>query len=738
LIATDVATIVPAARLRGELRLPGDKSISHRALLLAALAAGPSRITGAGDGADVRSTAAAMRALGASVERRPDAGGRNVAYDVMSPGADGLGEPAGIIDCGNSGTSLRLITGMVAGLPMRVVLDGDESLRGRPVARIIEPLRRMGAVLHGRRQDSLPPLTVVGRTPLQGVDYTTPVPSAQVKSAILLAGLRAEGRTTVRERVATRDHTERMLRARGIDVAKVTSGEGVAWTVEGGTAVQAIDQHVPADISAAAFWLVAGAIHPDAELTLRDIGVNPTRRAVIDLLRAMGADIVERTTSPASDPEHGEPIADLVVRSSELHAIDLSPTDVAAAIDEIPVLCLAATRASGTTTIRGVGELRHKESDRVAGVAAGLAALGARVDVIGDDLIIQGGIARGGDRQPGRPSPGDDVRGRRSCRDRPNDHRAARLRGHLLSRLLRRHRRGTRMTKRVVLIGHPVAHSLSGAMQQAAFDELGIDAKYELWDRAPIDLADAVTELRTEEFLGANVTIPHKERVVPMVDRLTEDASSTGAVNTLTREGKRLVGHNTDVAGFKVALDKLVGRQKMPRTAVVLGAGGGARAVVYGLIREGFQRIVVFNRHLHRAEGMVKHFSRSAAHMDLRAMPWHESIIESELAKAKVLINSTSIGLGNDDTPLPAEILSAELMVLDLIYGGSSLLRDAEKAGCVVSDGGEMLLHQGAASFTLWTGQPAPLDVMQAALDEARARGVVSAEGEPAAPEPAA
>jgi shikimate dehydrogenase len=295
------------------------------------------------------------------------------------------------------------------------------------------------------------------------------------------------------------------------------------------------------------------------------------------------------------------------------------------------------------------------------------------------------------------------------------------------------------MTKRVVLIGHPVAHSLSGAMQQAAFDHLGIDARYELWDRASIALAEAVGEIRADDdFLGANVTIPHKERVVPMTDRQTEEAHATGAVNTITRDGKRLVGHNTDVTGFKVALDKLVGRQKMPRTAVVLGAGGGSRAVIYGLIREGFQRVVVFNRHLHRAESMVKHFSRSAAHMDLRAMPWHESIIEAELAKTKILINGTSIGLGTDETPVPAEILTGDLMVLDLIYGGSRLLRDAEKAGCTTSDGGTMLLHQGAASFELWTGQSAPLDVMQAALDEARAKGVVSAEGEPATTEPAA
>jgi shikimate dehydrogenase len=287
------------------------------------------------------------------------------------------------------------------------------------------------------------------------------------------------------------------------------------------------------------------------------------------------------------------------------------------------------------------------------------------------------------------------------------------------------------MTRRVVLIGHPVAHSLSGAMQQAAFDELGIDARYELWDRAPIELADAITELRTDEFLGANVTIPHKERVVPMVDRLTEEASATGAVNTITREGKRLVGHNTDVAGFKVALDKLVGRQKMPKQAVILGAGGGARAVAYGLIREGFQRVIVFNRHLHRAEGLVKHFSRTASHMELRAMPWHESIIESEIAKTKLLINATSIGLTTDVSPVSAEVLNEELLVLDLIYARTRLLRDAAAVGATTADGELMLLHQGAAAFELWTGQAAPLELMQAKLAEARAGGLRSAEGEP-------
>jgi 3-phosphoshikimate 1-carboxyvinyltransferase len=383
-----------AARLRGEPRLPGDKSISHRALILATLAGGESRIAGAGDGRDVQATAGIMAALGASVERVHE-DGLNVDYSVVSPGADGLHEPDGVLDCRNSGTSLRLCSGMLAGLPFYSVLDGDASLRSRPVARIIEPLRSMGAALYARRSDSLPPLVVIGRPRLRAIDYTTRVPSAQVKSAILLAGLRAEGPTTVREAVATRDHTERMLRSRGIDVRRepaASSGGGpVAWTLDGGTRPAAKDDRVPADPSAAAFWLVASAIHPDAEMTLRAVGVNPTRRAAIDLLVRMGARITETPVGDvAADSDAGEPLADLTVRSSDLRAIDIGPDEVAAAIDEIPILCLAATQARGRTTIRGAGELRNKESDRIDGIATGLRALGAKISVDGDDITIEG------------------------------------------------------------------------------------------------------------------------------------------------------------------------------------------------------------------------------------------------------------------------------------------------------------------------------------------------------------
>ena len=285
------------------------------------------------------------------------------------------------------------------------------------------------------------------------------------------------------------------------------------------------------------------------------------------------------------------------------------------------------------------------------------------------------------------------------------------------------------MTNRVVLIGHPVAHSLSRVMQQAAFDAEELDIRYELWDRIPLALPDTIAELRGEEFVGANVTIPHKEKTVPLVDKTTEDAHATGAVNTITKDGKRLVGHNTDVAAFGFALDVLVGKQKMPRQAVVLGAGGGARAVVYGLIRQGFQRVVVFNRHLHRAEGLTRFFARSAAHMELRAMPWHESVIEAELAKAKVLVNATSVGLHGDESPILAELIPPDLLVLDLIYNPNPtrLMRESEAAGCTVMGGETMLLHQGAAAFELWTGRKAPLDLMRARLEEAIAAGASGA-----------
>ncbi len=289
------------------------------------------------------------------------------------------------------------------------------------------------------------------------------------------------------------------------------------------------------------------------------------------------------------------------------------------------------------------------------------------------------------------------------------------------------------LPKRVVLIGHPVSQSLSGVLQQAAFDELGIDARYEPLDVPLINLPDTIDELRGDDYLGANISFPHKERVAPMVDRLTEEAQASGAVDTVTREGSRLIGHNTDVIGFRAALDALIGRQKMPKAAVIIGAGGGARAAVYSLVTAGFQRVIVFNRHLHRAEGLVRHFGRTAAHMELRAMPWHESVIESELAKTKVLINASAASNADKESPIPAELLVPDLLVLDLMYmpAETQLLRDARAAGATETlNGDTMLIHQTAAAFSLWTGRDIGLDYIQGRLDQVRNEQPVAAGAE--------
>jgi shikimate dehydrogenase len=299
------------------------------------------------------------------------------------------------------------------------------------------------------------------------------------------------------------------------------------------------------------------------------------------------------------------------------------------------------------------------------------------------------------------------------------------------------------MSKRVVLLGQPVTHSLSEALQEAAFAAAGVDAHYEPLDTPTVDLPDAVAALRGEDYLGANIGVPHKDRVLPMLDKLTEEAQATGAVDTITREGNLLVGHNTDVIAFKPTLEELVGNQKMPRNAVVVGAGGGGRAAIYSLIGAGFQNIALFNRHLHRGERLVKHFARSASHMDLKARPWHESVIEAELAKTDVLINASAMGRDPDETPIPGELLPPDILVMDLHYvpEETRLLREAREAGATkVMNGDFMLVEQTIAAFELWTGEKAPVDVIRKTLKAARNKPEVpvpSAEAQ-AAGEPAA
>ncbi|MGC4111279.1 MAG: 3-phosphoshikimate 1-carboxyvinyltransferase [Nocardioides sp.] len=366
-------TITGPATLSGTLRVPGDKSISHRALMMSALAEGPSRITGLSDGADVRHTLAAVRALGAEVAEQDG--------EVVVTGGS-LSEPAGVLDLGNSGTGIRLLTGIAAGLPFRTRLDGDESVRSRPMDRVATPLRLMGARVDGREDGRFAPLVVDGGG-LRGIEYTSPVASAQVKSAVLLAGLYAEGSTTVHEPSVTRRHTEEMLAARG---GRVTV-DGTTTTVEPST-LTPLDCHVAGDPSQAAFWLTIAAAVPGSELTVRDLYLGPARRGFVDVLLRMGAELETEPTSPGS--------YDVTVRGAQLRATDVEPEEVPGLVDEIPVLAVAAALAEGTTTFRGAGELRVKETDRLATVAAMLGALGIAVVEQPAGLEVTGGRLTGG------------------------------------------------------------------------------------------------------------------------------------------------------------------------------------------------------------------------------------------------------------------------------------------------------------------------------------------------------
>jgi 3-phosphoshikimate 1-carboxyvinyltransferase len=371
----------PKAPLSGAIRVPGDKSISHRALMLGALAVGRTEISGLLEGEDVLCTAAAMRAMGAGVERLGE--GR---WQVDGVGIGGLAEPADVLDLGNSGTSARLLLGVLATHPFTSFVTGDGSLRSRPMRRVTDPLSRFGARFATRDGGRLP-LAVTGAANPVPVEYTLPVPSAQVKSAVLLAGLNTPGETTVVEPQATRDHTERMLGHFGAMVRIVPAeGGGKRITVVGQPELTAAPIVVPSDISSAAFAIVAGLVVPGSEITVEGVGLNPSRTGLLASLREMGADIAYLSERV----EGGEPVADLRVRAGELHGAEIPPERAPSMIDEYPVLAVAASCAKGRTVMRGLAELRVKESDRLTGIATGLAACGVKVAVEGDDLIVDG------------------------------------------------------------------------------------------------------------------------------------------------------------------------------------------------------------------------------------------------------------------------------------------------------------------------------------------------------------
>ena len=366
--------------LQGNLSVPGDKSISHRALMLGAIAQGETRIQGLLLGEDPRSTARCLRAMGANIsELNP----QEVVIDGVGNG--NLQEPTAVLDAGNSGTTVRLMLGLLASHPNRFfVISGDESLRSRPMSRVVEPLKQMGAQIWGRQNNSRAPLAIKGQS-LQPIDYTSPIASAQVKSCILLAGLMTEGQTTVIEPALSRDHSERMLAAFGADIT--TDPETKSVTIQGKPTLKGQTVVVPGDISSAAFWLVAGMIVPDSELVIENVGINPTRTGILDALERMEADIaIEDQTLIA-----GEPVANLRVRSSPLKGAEIGGNLIPRLIDEIPIIAVAAVFAEGRTLIKDAAELRVKESDRIAVMASQLSKMGANVTEHSDGLEIVGG-----------------------------------------------------------------------------------------------------------------------------------------------------------------------------------------------------------------------------------------------------------------------------------------------------------------------------------------------------------
>jgi 3-phosphoshikimate 1-carboxyvinyltransferase len=378
-------TVEPAARVRGRLQLPGDKSVSHRYALLGALATGTTTIDGYSTGGDCASTLRCLAGLGATMAQQASPAGTGLRVTIEGRGLGGLRAPAGPLDAGNSGSTMRMLSGILAAHPFTTIVGGDESLSRRPMRRVIVPLERMGARIAS--EDGRPPLTITGTRALTPIDYTTEVPSAQVKSAVLLAGLHAHGTTSVTEAIATRDHTELALETFGARVVRA----GTTVSVTGGQTLAGCHLTVPGDISSAAFWMVAAAALPDSDVTIEGVGLNPSRTAIIGVLRRMGATI---DVTPAAS-NAAEPIGTIRVRHGGFSATEIVPDEVPGVIDELPVLAAMAS-LGGELVVSGAAELRVKESDRITSLADGLRRLGASIDERPDGFHVRGGRLTGG------------------------------------------------------------------------------------------------------------------------------------------------------------------------------------------------------------------------------------------------------------------------------------------------------------------------------------------------------
>jgi 3-phosphoshikimate 1-carboxyvinyltransferase len=676
-------TVEPAKRLSGSPRIPGDKSISHRMLLFGALAHGKTHITNLLDAADVRSSRGFIEALGVRVVDE----GETVVVHGAGPSA--LRAPAAAIDCGNSGTTMRLGAGLVAGLPFSTTLDGDASLRRRPMKRVADPLRLLGARLD-LSEGGRAPLTVHGGN-LHGTTVPLTIASAQVKSAVLLAALGAEGETVLEGELGGRDHTERLLWHFGVDL-KVNG----TIRVRGGSRLQAADLRVPGDPSSAAFWIAAAAIVPGASVTLHDVGINPTRMGFVRALQRMGARLtVKRAHSEC------EPTGLIVAEHGPLRGVTIAADEVPAIVDELPLIAVLACYADGVTEVRGAHELRVKESDRIAAIAHDLEALGATIEVFDDGFRIAGpqplhgaAVKSFGDHRIamsmaiaalGASSPVtiDDA----SCVDISYPSFFPTLR-YL-----------TGATQRAGVLGASLAHSRSPEIHAWIGRAIGVNLAYERLERPAGDLAPLFAAIRRDAaYAGINVTIPHKERAAQLVDRLARTAQAVGAVNVVARRGDgSLEGHNTDVAGVLATLDRHAIDVRDARVCV-LGAGGAAAAVVYALAQRAPAEVVIVNRTPERARALAARLRRALPGLNL----------------AVAGAPSGTFALAVDATPgsVARPAIAPGGWAFDLKYGSepSPFLRDAAANGANTVNGLEMLAAQALATHEIWfrDGQPFP------------------------------
>ncbi len=676
--------VIPARRLSGAPAIPGDKSISHRMLMFGALAHGKTQITNLLDSADVRSTRGVIEALGASIVDVGD------AVVVHGRGPEAFHAPQHVLDCGNSGTTMRLMAGILAAQPFTSRLDGDESLRSRPMRRVAEPLRALGATIELAPGDRAP--IVIHGGNLVGTRYDLPMPSAQVKSALLLAGLGAAGETVIGGALGGRDHTERLLWHFGADL----KANGTL-RLRGGQRLRAAGLRVPGDPSSAAFWLAAASIVKGSSVQLPEVGINPTRMGFVRALNRMGAKItVARSYSDC------EPVGTLHAEFAPLRAVTIGADEVPALIDELPLIAVLATYAQGVTEVRGAKELRVKESDRIEAIALNLRAMGAEVEVLDDGFRIAGpqplhgaAIRSFGDHRiamacaiaalgAASPTTIDDA----ACV-------AISYPGFFATL---RYLTGDPM--RAGVLGASLAHSRSPEIFAWLARATDTNIAYERFERPAGDVAALFAAMRRDAaYVGCNVTIPYKERAAQLVDRRSRTAEIVGAVNVVARRSDgSLDGHNTDVTGVLATLDAHAVDLRGKR-ACVLGAGGAAASVVYALAQRGPAEIFIVNRTPERAAALVARFARNLPGLTLRA----DAAPAGEFA------------LVVDATPAVATnvAFASGAFAFDLKYGSmpSPLLARAVKTpGVTAVDGLEMLVAQAIATYEIWfrDGRPFP------------------------------